>query len=204
MRSPDEALGARVDTRGVGVKVFVNGPGRTGNLVLWNLMDLSGDGEVAGVDDGGGDAAQPAPVMEFGSVHCRRNRARLGKGYVVLTGNARLSFTGSAALEALPLDRLKTAVDRIGRFKTMDAVERQGGGLGGPVAGSVTASVTLSRPMPGTSTVAKDPARSAFKSALELPTPPGAGFYVPVVRLTGSKNAHKGTKSCWRPSRWPA
>ena len=105
------------------MKVFLNGVGRIGKLVLRELLDAPGPVEIVGVNDAGGDAAQHALLMEFDSVHGRWTRACRAEGDVLVLGDARLPFTQARTLDGLALDGVDMVIDCTGRFKTPEALE---------------------------------------------------------------------------------
>ena len=105
------------------MKVFLNGVGRIGKLVLRELLDAPGPVEIVGVNDAGGDAAQHALLMEFDSVHGRWTRTCRAEGDVLVLGDARLPFTQARTLDGLALDGVDMVIDCTGRFKTPEALE---------------------------------------------------------------------------------
>ncbi len=105
------------------MKVFLNGLGRIGKLVLRELVDDPGGIRILGVNDAGGDAAQHALLLEFDSVHGRWDRAVRAEGDVLVAGDMRLPFTGHRRIEDLDLAGIDTVIDCTGVFKTGAAVQ---------------------------------------------------------------------------------
>lgn len=101
-------------------RIALNGLGRIGKLVLRDLVDSGGGGEVVLLNDPVGDAEQHALLMEFDSVHGRwRTPVRPLDGALVLNGQA-IRLTHEKTIEALPLAELGVdlVIDCTGVFKT--------------------------------------------------------------------------------------
>ncbi|WGH78446.1 ArsJ-associated glyceraldehyde-3-phosphate dehydrogenase [Jannaschia ovalis] len=121
------------------MKVFLNGLGRIGKLVLRELLDHPNSVEIVGLNDVAGDAAQHALLLEVDSVHGRWPRDVRAEGDTLAIGDTRLPLTAHARLEDLPLDRVDLVIDCTGRFKTAAALA--------PLAERV-AHVVVSAPVP--------------------------------------------------------
>lgn len=100
------------------MKVFLNGLGRIGKLVLRDLLDLPGGIDLVGINDAGGDAEQHALLLEFDSVHGRWPRAVRTEGQTLVIGDSRLPLTAHRQIEDLPLDGVDMVIDCTGVFKT--------------------------------------------------------------------------------------
>jgi glyceraldehyde 3-phosphate dehydrogenase len=101
-------------------RIALNGLGRIGKLVLRNLIDAGGGGEVVLLNDPVGDGEQHALLTEFDSVHGRW-KASVGyeDGGLVLNGQ-HIRLTHVARIEALPLAEMGVdmVIDCTGVFKT--------------------------------------------------------------------------------------
>ncbi|WP_371153546.1 ArsJ-associated glyceraldehyde-3-phosphate dehydrogenase [Jannaschia sp. 2305UL9-9] len=105
------------------MKVFLNGLGRIGKLVLRDLLETPEGIEIVGVNDAAGDAEQHALLLEFDSVHGRWSRPVRAEGDVLLAGDSRLPLTAHRRIEDLPLDGVDMVLDCTGVFKTGDKVQ---------------------------------------------------------------------------------
>ncbi|GIT91924.1 glyceraldehyde-3-phosphate dehydrogenase [Jannaschia pagri] len=105
------------------MKVFLNGLGRIGKLVLRDLIDLPGDIDLVGVNDATGDAEQHALLLEFDSVHGRWDRPVHAEGDALVVGDTRLPLTFHRRIEDLPLGGVDMVLDCTGVFKTGDKVQ---------------------------------------------------------------------------------
>ncbi|SDZ35954.1 glyceraldehyde 3-phosphate dehydrogenase [Jannaschia faecimaris] len=104
------------------MKVFVNGLGRIGKLVVRDLLDAPGDIEIVGVNDAAGDAYQHALLMEFDSVHGRWTRPCHAENDTLHLGDAALAFTSHSRIEDLPLAGVDLVIDCTGVFKTEEKI----------------------------------------------------------------------------------
>ncbi|MEL6585114.1 MAG: ArsJ-associated glyceraldehyde-3-phosphate dehydrogenase [Pseudomonadota bacterium] len=100
------------------MKVFLNGLGRIGKLVLRDLIDRPNGIELVGVNDGTGDAAQHALLLEFDSVHGRFGTSVTADGDTIHVGDLALPFSAHRRIEDLPLDGVDAVIDCTGVFKT--------------------------------------------------------------------------------------
>lgn len=94
----------------------LNGLGRIGKLALKPL--LARGAQIAWINDGVGDAAMHAHLLEFDTVHGRWD-ASFGHdaGGVIIDGR-RLPFVGTRNLADLPLAGVDVVIDCTGAFKT--------------------------------------------------------------------------------------
>ncbi|PWJ20899.1 ArsJ-associated glyceraldehyde-3-phosphate dehydrogenase [Jannaschia seohaensis] len=100
------------------MKVYLNGLGRIGKLVLRDLLDRPQGVEIVGVNDAAGDAAQHALLLEFDSVHGRWTRPVRAEGDALIAGETRLPLTAHRRIEDLPLAGVDAVLDCTGVFKT--------------------------------------------------------------------------------------
>ncbi|GMG85089.1 ArsJ-associated glyceraldehyde-3-phosphate dehydrogenase [Paralimibaculum aggregatum] len=101
-------------------RIAINGLGRMGKLLLRRLIGAGTTDEIVLLNDGVGDAALHAHLMEFDSVHGRW-RAEIGHDAESITVDGRrMRLTGAKRLEDLPLAALGVdlAIDCTGAFKT--------------------------------------------------------------------------------------
>ncbi|PKQ12524.1 MAG: type I glyceraldehyde-3-phosphate dehydrogenase [Alphaproteobacteria bacterium HGW-Alphaproteobacteria-1] len=101
-------------------RIALNGLGRIGKLVLRDLIDSGGGGEIVLLNDPVGNAEQHALLMEFDSVHGRwRTPVSHAPGALVLNGQS-VRLTHERAIEALPLAEMGVdlVIDCTGVFKT--------------------------------------------------------------------------------------
>ncbi|MEM9798209.1 MAG: ArsJ-associated glyceraldehyde-3-phosphate dehydrogenase [Pseudomonadota bacterium] len=103
------------------MKVFLNGLGRIGKLVLRDLIAAPGDLEIVGLNDAGGDAAQHALLLEFDSVHGRWDRAVRAEGTALVVGEMRLPISKERRIEDLDMRGAEMVIDCTGVFKSAAA-----------------------------------------------------------------------------------
>ena len=104
------------------MRVFLNGLGRIGKLVLRELIETPGGVDLVGVNDAGGDPETHALLLEFDSVHGRWDRAVRASGDGLDVGGRLLPLHRSAAIADLPLAGVDAVIDCTGYFKTADRV----------------------------------------------------------------------------------
>lgn len=100
------------------MRVFLNGLGRIGKLVLRELIDSPGPVEIVGLNDAAGDPETHALLLEFDSVHGRWDRAVRADGDALDIGGRRVPLHRAATIEALPLDGVDMVLDCTGHHKT--------------------------------------------------------------------------------------
>lgn len=96
----------------------LNGLGRIGKLALKPLLERGAD--IAWINDGVGDPATHAHLLEFDTVHGRWPSAFAHDGDSVTIDGRRLPFVGTKQIEDLPLDGVDVVIDCTGAFKTED------------------------------------------------------------------------------------
>lgn len=94
----------------------LNGLGRIGKLALRPLLESGA--RVAWINDGVGDAAMHAHLLEFDTVHGRWPAQFSHDDQGVTIDGTRLPFIGTRDLSALPLDGVDVVIDCTGAFKT--------------------------------------------------------------------------------------
>ncbi|MGB3406323.1 MAG: ArsJ-associated glyceraldehyde-3-phosphate dehydrogenase [Jannaschia sp.] len=105
------------------MRVFLNGLGRIGKLVLRDLLELPGEVTIVGINDAAGDADQHALLLEFDSVHGRWHRAVRAEGKTLVIGDIRLPLSAHRRIEDIPLDGVDMVIDCTGVFKTGEKVQ---------------------------------------------------------------------------------
>ncbi len=98
----------------------INGLGRIGKLILKPMLERGMD--IAWINDGVGDAAMHAHLLEFDTVHGRWDAAFGHDAESVTVNGTRLPFIGTRDLSALPLDGVDVVIDCTGVFKTEAAL----------------------------------------------------------------------------------
>jgi len=96
----------------------VNGLGRIGKLALKPLLERGAD--IAWINDGVGDPAMHAHLLEFDTVHGRWDAEFSCDDTSVTINGTRLPFIGTRDLADLPLDGVDVVIDclfRSGRQK---------------------------------------------------------------------------------------
>ncbi|MGP1356452.1 ArsJ-associated glyceraldehyde-3-phosphate dehydrogenase [Roseicyclus sp.] len=94
----------------------LNGLGRIGKLALRPLLERGA--EIAWINDGVGDPAMHAHLLEFDTVHGRWDAAFESDAESVTIDGRRLPFVGTKDLGQLPLDGVDVVIDCTGAFKT--------------------------------------------------------------------------------------
>ncbi|WP_322892784.1 MULTISPECIES: ArsJ-associated glyceraldehyde-3-phosphate dehydrogenase [unclassified Yoonia] len=94
----------------------INGLGRIGKLALKPLLDKGA--QIAWINDGVGDPAMHAHLLEFDTVHGRWDASFAHDAESVTINGTRLPFIGTKDLGALPLDGVDVVIDCTGVFKT--------------------------------------------------------------------------------------
>lgn len=94
----------------------INGLGRIGKLVLKQLLEKGA--KIAWINDGVGDPAMHAHLLEFDTVHGRWDASFAHDADSVTINGTRLPFIGTKDLGALPLDGVDVVIDCTGVFKT--------------------------------------------------------------------------------------
>lgn len=94
----------------------VNGLGRIGKLALKPLLERGAD--IAWINDGVGDPAMHAHLLEFDTVHGRWDAEFSCDDTSVTINGTRLPFIGTRDLADLPLDGVDVVIDCTGAFKT--------------------------------------------------------------------------------------
>ncbi|WP_114966884.1 ArsJ-associated glyceraldehyde-3-phosphate dehydrogenase [Alkalilacustris brevis] len=94
----------------------INGLGRIGKLALRPLLERGA--EIAWINDGTGDPAMHAHLLEFDTVHGRWDAEFSHDDKSVTVNDQRLPFIGTRDLGALPLDGIDVVIDCTGAFKT--------------------------------------------------------------------------------------
>ena len=94
----------------------INGLGRIGKLALKPLLDKGA--QIAWINDGVGDPAMHAHLLEFDTVHGRWDARFAHDADSVTINGVRLPFIGTKDLGALPLDGVDVVIDCTGVFKT--------------------------------------------------------------------------------------
>ncbi len=94
----------------------LNGLGRVGKLALRPLLERGA--EIAWINDGTGDPAMHAHLLEFDTVHGRWDAAFSHDAQSVTIDGIRLPFIGTRDLADLPLDGVDVVIDCTGAFKT--------------------------------------------------------------------------------------
>ena len=94
----------------------LNGLGRVGKLALRPLLERGA--EIAWINDGVGDPAMHAHLLEFDTVHGRWDAAFSHDAGSVTIDGTRLPFIGTRDLADLPLDGVDVVIDCTGAFKT--------------------------------------------------------------------------------------
>ena len=105
------------------MRVFLNGLGRIGKLVLRELIDVPGPVELVGANDAAGDAETHALLLEFDSVHGRWHRPVRAEGDGLRIDDAVLPLSRTPTIEDLPLGDVDIVVDCTGRFRTAALIE---------------------------------------------------------------------------------
>ncbi|MCA0929763.1 ArsJ-associated glyceraldehyde-3-phosphate dehydrogenase [Ruegeria profundi] len=94
----------------------VNGLGRIGKLALKPLLEKGA--KIAWINDGVGDPAMHAHLLEFDTVHGRWDARFEHDADSVTINGTRLPFIGTKDLGQLPLDGVDVVIDCTGVFKT--------------------------------------------------------------------------------------
>ena len=94
----------------------LNGLGRMGKLALKPLLDRGA--KIAWINDGVGDAAMHAHLLEFDTVHGRWDAAFSHDDSSITIDGTRLPFIGTTSLAELPLDGVDVVIDCTGAFKS--------------------------------------------------------------------------------------
>jgi len=98
----------------------VNGLGRIGKLALKPLLERGA--RIAWINDGVGDAAMHAHLLEFDTVHGRWAAGFAHDADSVTIDGARLPFIGTRDLDVLPLKDVDVVIDCTGAFKSEAAL----------------------------------------------------------------------------------
>ena len=101
-------------------RIALNGLGRSGKLVLRDLIDTGAGGEIVLINDPMGDADQHALLMEFDSVHGRWQTPVAAAAGALVLGGQTIRLTHEKSIDALPLADLGVdlVIDCTGVFKT--------------------------------------------------------------------------------------
>ena len=94
----------------------LNGLGRIGKLALRPLLERGA--KIAWINDAVGDPEMHAHLLEFDTVHGRRNAEFSHDADSVTIDGTRLPFIGTRNLSDLPLDGVDVVIDCTGVFKT--------------------------------------------------------------------------------------
>lgn len=94
----------------------LNGLGRVGKLALTPLLDRGA--EIAWINDAAGDAEMHAHLLEFDSVHGRREGAIGHEAGAITMDGRRLPFIGTGDPASLPLDGVDVVIECTGVFKS--------------------------------------------------------------------------------------
>ncbi|MDX1742901.1 MAG: ArsJ-associated glyceraldehyde-3-phosphate dehydrogenase [Ruegeria sp.] len=94
----------------------VNGLGRIGKLALKPLLEKGA--KIAWINDGIGDPAMHAHLLEFDTVHGRWDARLEHDADSVTINGTRLPFIGRKDLDQLPLSGVDVVIDCTGVFKT--------------------------------------------------------------------------------------
>ncbi|TMV15106.1 ArsJ-associated glyceraldehyde-3-phosphate dehydrogenase [Arenibacterium halophilum] len=94
----------------------LNGLGRMGKLALKPLLDRGA--QIAWINDGVGDVAMHAHLLEFDTVHGRWDAAFSHDESSITIDGTSLPFIGTKSLADLPLDGIDVVVDCTGAFKS--------------------------------------------------------------------------------------
>jgi glyceraldehyde 3-phosphate dehydrogenase len=94
----------------------LNGLGRIGKLALRALLETNS--RLAWINDGTGDPAMHAHLLEFDTVHGRWPARFAHDADSVTIDGTRLPFIGTRDLSALPLEGVDVVIDCTGAFKT--------------------------------------------------------------------------------------
>ena len=94
----------------------INGLGRIGKLALKPLLEKGA--RIAWINDGVGDPAMHAHLLEFDTVHGRWDAQFAHDAESVTINGTKLPFIGTKDLGALPLDGVDVVIDCTGVFKT--------------------------------------------------------------------------------------
>ncbi|WP_308914894.1 ArsJ-associated glyceraldehyde-3-phosphate dehydrogenase [Jannaschia sp. LMIT008] len=105
------------------MRVFLNGLGRIGKLLLRELLDRPGGIDLVGVNDAVGDAATHAHMLERDSVHGRWHRTVEADGDALVIDGRRMPWSCETAIADLPLDGVDLVLDCTGVFKTSERIE---------------------------------------------------------------------------------
>ena len=98
----------------------LNGLGRIGKLALKPLLERGA--KIAWINDGVGDPAMHAHLLEFDTVHGRWAANFAHDAESVTINGARLPFIGTRNLADLPLEGVDVVIDCTGAFKTEAAL----------------------------------------------------------------------------------
>jgi glyceraldehyde 3-phosphate dehydrogenase len=98
----------------------LNGLGRIGKLALKPLLDRGM--QIAWINDGVGDPAMHAHLLEFDTVHGRWDADFSSDDTSVSVNGTRMPFVGTRALEDLPLEGVDVVIDCTGAFKSEAAL----------------------------------------------------------------------------------
>lgn len=99
----------------------LNGLGRIGKLALKPLLERGA--KIAWVNDGIGDPAMHAHLLEFDTVHGRWSADFAHDAESVTINGARLPFIGTRNLADLPLEGVDVVIDCTGAFKKEVALQ---------------------------------------------------------------------------------
>ena len=101
-------------------KIAINGLGRIGKLLLRAFEADGAPGEVVLLNDGAGDVAAHAHLLEFDTVHGRWDASLSADAEAIAINGRRIRFTSTRTLEDLPLAELGVdlVIDCTGAFKT--------------------------------------------------------------------------------------
>ncbi|MBQ2260381.1 MAG: ArsJ-associated glyceraldehyde-3-phosphate dehydrogenase [Loktanella sp.] len=94
----------------------INGLGRIGKLALKPLLEKGA--KIAWINDGVGDPAMHAHLLEFDTVHGHWDADFAHDADSVTINGTRLPFIGTKDIAALPLDGVDVVIDCTGVFKT--------------------------------------------------------------------------------------
>ena len=99
----------------------LNGLGRIGKLALRPLLERGG--KIAWINDGIGDPAMHAHLLEFDTVHGRWTADFAHDASSVTINGTRLPFIGTRNLTDLPLEGVDVVIDCTGAFKKEAALQ---------------------------------------------------------------------------------
>ena len=101
-------------------KIAINGLGRIGKLLLRAFEADGAPGEVVLLNDGAGDAAAHAHLLEFDTVHGRWDASLSADADAISINGRRIRFTSTRTLDDLALAELGVdlVIDCTGAFKT--------------------------------------------------------------------------------------